>query len=213
MHVCLGQSWWVWSLKPTDVPLQSQLLLYLVIVDFRVDLKAVIPIEKWYKFTHSECLALLQWAVKNKETVFVVCICHSLFSYAFGFDDTCYILVAVIVFLGLDLSFVAGQGAVLLCTHIIFIRVQLQNHWDMYCIVGFIRGPSHSMNFMNVTACVCMYVIYVEHVTWYIRITQWYCTYICTCLNMHLMPRENANIRHITGAYLFYNPQDFDIYH
>lgn len=105
------------------------------------------------KFHTFERLSLLQWAVKKEGNVFSVCICHSLHCYAFVFGDMCYTQVAENVFLGLDLSALSSQEAVLVSAHTVFIKHQLQDYWDMRCIVGFIRG---SFTYCGLSGCVCV---------------------------------------------------------
>lgn len=94
-------------------------MLYLVTEDFRGDLKAVIQIQRFHT---SERLASLHWAMKREETVFSLCICHSLHCHAFVFGDIRYIEEAGIVFLGLDLSALSSQEAVLVSSCIVLIK-------------------------------------------------------------------------------------------
>lgn len=55
---------WVCSLKQTDVPLQSQLL---ALFGIRIKQKAVIPVEKWCRFTHLNILLCFRrlWEIKT----------------------------------------------------------------------------------------------------------------------------------------------------
>ncbi len=74
----------------------------------------------------------------------------------FVFGDICYTHVAGNVFLGLARSVLSSWEAVLVPTHTVFIKLQLQGYWDMCCIVCFIRVSSHSLDFMDVWMCVYM---------------------------------------------------------
>lgn len=49
-----------------------------------------------------------------------------LLQYVFVFGDICYIQVVGVVFLGLDLSALSSQQAVLVSAQAVFIKLQLQ---------------------------------------------------------------------------------------
>lgn len=141
--ILMGVTGRVCSLKPTDVPLRSQLLALFGVL--RVYLIKVMKIHTF------ESLASLQ-----SFKVFAGCICHSECYKTFSFCDICYIQETEIVSLGVNLSVAAAQAALLVSAHTFFLRLHLQDYWDMYCVVGFISDPSYSVDLMGISVFVCV---------------------------------------------------------